>query len=256
MLPIRVIVRYRFTDGREQDLSLDVTSIHPSGLDMSLHCEAREWADRLLASNITQGSLIETGEILADPVRWFRRAYLRIHTTPEGLVPLACFLDALPIEQLGATTAAEMARAFETPERACNEILAVLNRDHAAEKRIDAIPGVGPSLIKAITGAPREELLAELHELLREHKLEPFRQRAATAPLHGLRVVFTGEFGDITRGEAEQMAVAAGAVVTSSVSKKVSFVVVGRAPGSKLAKAQNLGIEIIDLIEFQSRAAH
>jgi hypothetical protein len=252
-LPLRLIVRYRFSDGREQDLALDVTEVHPSGLDMSLHCEAREWADRLLASRIVEASLAETGEIIAEPVRWFRRSYLRIHTTPEGLVPLACFLDALPVEQLGPTTAGEMARVFDTPERALSEILAVLSGDRAAMARLDAIPGVGPGLIAAIAAAPRQELLVEIEQLLREHRLEPFRKRAASARLHGLRVVFTGTFGDVTRGELHQMAIEAGALVASSVGKRVNFVVVGQAPGSKLAKAQKLGVEVIDLTEFFTR---
>ena len=69
----------------------------------------------------------------------------------------------------------------------------------------------------------------------------------------GLSIVLTGGLDGITREEAAELAQAAGARVASSVSKKTSFVVAGESPGSKLAKAETLGVEVIDEAEFRRR---
>ena len=65
--------------------------------------------------------------------------------------------------------------------------------------------------------------------------------------------MLTGGMEKITREEATELAQAAGARVASSVSKKTSFVVAGENPGSKLAKAEGLGVEVIDEPEFLRR---
>jgi DNA ligase (NAD+) len=78
---------------------------------------------------------------------------------------------------------------------------------------------------------------------------EPVGQR----PLQGRIVVITGTLARFSREEASQAAEAAGARVTSSVSKKTSFVVAGVDAGSKLTKAQDLGVEVIDEVEFLRR---
>ncbi len=65
--------------------------------------------------------------------------------------------------------------------------------------------------------------------------------------------MLTGGLETVTREEATELAQAAGARVASSVSKKTSFVVAGESPGSKLAKAESLGVEVIDEAEFRRR---
>jgi DNA ligase (NAD+) len=72
-------------------------------------------------------------------------------------------------------------------------------------------------------------------------------------PLAGLTMVLTGGLDAMSRDEAIAAAQAAGAKVASSVSKKTDFVVAGVNPGSKLAKAEQLGVEIIDEQEFLKR---
>ena len=72
-------------------------------------------------------------------------------------------------------------------------------------------------------------------------------------PLTGATIVITGGLVSLSRAEAEQAAAEAGAHVTSGVSKKTSFVVVGENPGSKFDKAVQLGVETIDEAEFLKR---
>jgi DNA ligase (NAD+) len=73
---------------------------------------------------------------------------------------------------------------------------------------------------------------------------------AAAGPLTGQVVVITGTLATLSREEARQAARAAGAMVTDSVSKKTTLLVVGAEAGSKLKKAQDLGIRIADEAEF------
>ena len=70
--------------------------------------------------------------------------------------------------------------------------------------------------------------------------------RQAGGPLDGKTVVLTGTLPTLTREEAAALVKAAGGKVTNSVSKKTDYVVAGDSPGSKLAKAEELGTEILD----------
>jgi len=74
----------------------------------------------------------------------------------------------------------------------------------------------------------------------------PKRERAAAGPLAGKTFVLTGTLPNLTREEASEMIVGAGGKVSSAVSKKTTFVVAGEEAGSKLAKAESLGVAIID----------
>jgi len=85
------------------------------------------------------------------------------------------------------------------------------------------------------------------------HWKESAPQRRAEGPLAGQTVVLTGSLSSLTRDEAKDKLEALGAKVAGSVSKKTSFVVAGEAAGSKLDKAESLGIEIWDeprLLDF------
>ena len=127
----------------------------------------------------------------------------------------------------------------------------------ASLEALQAVEGVGPEIASAV------------HEWFRDHengalikKLVQAGVRVADEPaggpvgsrlLDGKIVVITGTLPTLSREEAAALAQQAGARVTSSVSKKTSFVVVGQEAGSKLAKAQELDIETIDEAEFLRR---
>ncbi|MGZ5296065.1 MAG: BRCT domain-containing protein, partial [Actinomycetota bacterium] len=72
-------------------------------------------------------------------------------------------------------------------------------------------------------------------------------------PLRGKTIVLTGTMATMSREEGTELAQQAGARVSSSVSKKTDFVVAGENAGSKLAKAETLGVEVIDETEFRER---
>lgn len=83
-------------------------------------------------------------------------------------------------------------------------------------------------------------------DLLQEVQIEPLYFELASSPLSGKIIVFTGSLQKITRDEAKRQAENLGAKVASSVSKKTNLVVAGEAAGSKLSKAKELDISIID----------
>ncbi len=74
-------------------------------------------------------------------------------------------------------------------------------------------------------------------------------------PLTGKTIVLTGTFPTLSREEATRLAEGAGAKVTQTVSKKTSFVDAGTEPGTKLARAIELGVEVIDEAELQRRSS-
>jgi len=74
----------------------------------------------------------------------------------------------------------------------------------------------------------------------------PKRERAAAGPLTGKTFVLTGTLPSLTREEAGELIVNAGGKVSSAVSKKTAYVVAGEEAGSKLAKAESLGVAVID----------
>lgn len=78
---------------------------------------------------------------------------------------------------------------------------------------------------------------------------EPAEAAGEGGPLQGKNILFTGTLS-MARGKAKQLAETAGAVVLGSVSKKLDILVVGENPGSKLEKAQSLGITVLDEAAF------
>ncbi|MFW5815865.1 MAG: NAD-dependent DNA ligase LigA [Wenzhouxiangella sp.] len=148
-------------------------------------------------------------------------------------------LFALGIREVGEVTAAQLARYFGSLE-------AVAAAD--AEK-LAAVPDVGP-----IMAAHIEAFFAEPHnrEVIRQlldagvHYPRETPRSTDDLPLAGRTYVLTGSLEGLTRSQARQALEAQGAKVTSSVSKNTTAVIAGTDPGSKLDKARELGVEVLD----------
>jgi DNA ligase (NAD+) len=119
----------------------------------------------------------------------------------------------------------------------------------ADEQALTAVSDVGPIMAAHIANFFAEPHNREVISALRGagvHWKEGAPQRASDGPLAGKTVVLTGGLEAMSRDQAGARLEALGAKVSGSVSKKTSFVVAGEAAGSKLAKAQELGVEIWD----------
>lgn len=149
---------------------------------------------------------------------------------------LARLLVALSIDHVGTTTAKLIARVFETP--------AAL---YAASKEIlETIDGVGDIVASSLYSWLRQKNnRTELDRILRFVTIEA-EHVSSDASLFGKTFVFTGTLEAYSRDEAGVLVEQKGAVVTSSVTKKTSYVVAGDAPGSKVEKARELGVTVLD----------
>ena len=109
--------------------------------------------------------------------------------------------------------------------------------------------GIGAQIAASVVLFFRQKANRALIERLRAAGLDltaPKRERAAAGPLTGKTFVLTGTLPNLTRDEASELIVNAGGKVSSAVSKKTAYVVAGEEAGSKLAKAESLGVAIID----------
>ncbi|MEK9802813.1 MAG: NAD-dependent DNA ligase LigA, partial [Curvibacter sp.] len=149
------------------------------------------------------------------------------------------FLYGLGIRHVGEATAKALARHF-------GKLDAILD---ASEEQLLQVPDVGPIVARSIHTFFRQEhnreVVAQLRACgLRWEEGEP--SPAAQLPLAGQTFVLTGTLPTLSRDEAKEMLEAAGAKVAGSVSKKTSYVVAGEEAGSKLDKARELGIPVLD----------
>ncbi len=158
-------------------------------------------------------------------------------------VALPRFIYALGIRHVGQETAKLLARQFSTIEA----LLEFMQQGEDQEDVLTSIEGIGTVVAHSIL-----EFFAEAHNreiierLLEEVTVEPFAApQAADSPVAGKTVVFTGSLETLSRAEAKEMAERHGAKVSSSVSAKTDLVVAGESAGSKLKKAQELGIEVL-----------
>ncbi|MFZ0594391.1 MAG: NAD-dependent DNA ligase LigA [Bryobacteraceae bacterium] len=153
--------------------------------------------------------------------------------------PLWRVLNGLGIPFVGERTAQILAEHFGSLDAIASSDIETLQE---AEE-------VGPKVADSIRQFFAEERNQELVERLREAGLQftaPKKAKAAGGTLKGLTFVLTGTLPHLTREEAKQQIEAAGGKVTGSVSKKTNYVVAGEEAGSKLDKAKELGIEILD----------
>jgi DNA ligase (NAD+) len=161
--------------------------------------------------------------------------------------PLWRLLVALNIRHVGEHVAQVLARALGSIDA-----LAA-----ATAEQIDDVPEIGPAIAQSVFGWFRDPANLALVGKLRAAGVrtadEAPETSPETGPLAGVTMVLTGGLEAVSREEAAALAQRSGARVASSVSKRTDFVVAGENPGSKLAKAEELGVEVIDEAEFLRR---
>jgi len=161
--------------------------------------------------------------------------------------PLSRLLFALGIRHVGGQAAQLLARRFGTLDAVAQ----------ASVEDISAVRGIGEIIAQSVRAFFDNPASASLVVRLRELgvRLDEPQAQQASSTLTGAVVVITGTLPTLSRTEATAVVEGAGGRVTSSVSKKTTFVVVGAEAGGKLDKAVELGVEVIDEAELRRRAA-
>jgi DNA ligase (NAD+) len=180
--------------------------------------------------------------------------------------PLDRFLYALGIRHVGEVTARDLARRYRSWEnfrtmidgaiairRAMEPVLGEeerkfrQRRDKAVVEAIET-PNIGPEVANALLGFFEEEHNRQVLDDLRDAGVRPSDVvwETKASPVSGKTLVFTGSLETLSRDEAKAQAEKLGAKVAGSVSARTDLVIAGPGAGSKLKKAAELGIEVID----------
>ncbi|MGN0764543.1 MAG: NAD-dependent DNA ligase LigA, partial [Aristaeellaceae bacterium] len=157
---------------------------------------------------------------------------------------LDAFLFAIGIPNIGRKTARDLASAFGTLAKV----------SEASQEDLITLPDVGDIVAQSVTeffSFPENRVMIDRLLASGVHPRES--EGKAEGVFSGMSVVVTGTLPTLSRKEAEELIRQNGGTAASSVSKKTAFVVAGEAAGSKLTKAQALGIEIIDEAELMRR---
>ena len=146
-------------------------------------------------------------------------------------------LVGLSIPHLGQEAAKLLALHFKDTKELCQ----------ASKEQIESIKGIGQTLAESIKRWCKDETSQkDLQDLLKYIEIEPYAvAQNQNSELAGKTFVITGTLS-IPRSEMKDILEKAGAHVSSSLSKNTDFLLVGENPGSKLKKAQDLGVKIID----------
>jgi DNA ligase (NAD+) len=148
------------------------------------------------------------------------------------------FIYALGIRNVGETTARDLARYFGEPDRLMT----------ASEEELQRVPDVGPIVARSIAHFFSEPHNRKVFKELRAAgiRFAPMTKGRASGGIAGKKFVLTGTLPHLAREEAESRIEAQGGRVVGSVSKKTDYVVAGADPGSKHAKALEMGITVLD----------
>ncbi|HEY1834048.1 MAG TPA: NAD-dependent DNA ligase LigA [Solirubrobacteraceae bacterium] len=152
--------------------------------------------------------------------------------------PFGRVLFALGIEEVGEVTGRNLAQGFRT----IDALLA------ASPEQIAEIPGVGEKMADSIRAQLDDARMRRLIDDLRGQGLcfEEEGPPPSEGLLSGMTLVLTGTLPELSREQATERIAAAGGRVTTSVSKKTDYLVAGESPGSKLEKAERLGVKVLD----------
>lgn len=166
--------------------------------------------------------------------------------------PLSALINALGISNIGQKTAEDLANHFGTLDKLAHTAL-------CDTESLSSIDGIGEILASSIKTWFSQEQNKNLIEELRSFGLnfgseEDVHKATPQTEITGKKFVLTGELEGFTRKYAEEIIKRMGGLTSSSVSSKTDFVLAGTAAGSKLTKAQELGVKIINEEDFKQMA--
>lgn len=157
---------------------------------------------------------------------------------------LDAFLHAIGIPNIGRKTARDLAAAFGSLDRVAS----------ASLEELVALPDVGDIVAQSVVEFFSFDENRSMIERLLAAGVKPMEAAQMTEGVFsGMSIVVTGTLPTLSRNEAEELIRQNGGTAASSVSKKTAFVVAGEKAGSKLTKAETLGIEVIDEAELLRR---
>jgi len=161
--------------------------------------------------------------------------------------PLNRFIFGLGIRHVGETNARLLARHYGSFDAVQAAVMAAADEAAPERQELDAIDGVGPTVVEALLQFFAEEHNQQmLGRLLAQATPQPLEAVASVSPVAGKTVVFTGALEQMTRDEAKAMAERLGAKVAGSVSSKTDLLIAGPGAGSKLKDAAKHGVAVID----------
>jgi len=217
--------------------AMDIRGLGPAVVDALVEAGLVKDAGDIYALTVEDiRALPRQGEKSAD------KLISAIHESRER--PLARLIFALGIRHVGQAASYSLADHFGS----LDAFLA------ATPEELTKVPDIGPLTADSIVRSRNQPSMTELIAKLKRYGVKAVSESrpavGAKGPLEGQTVVITGSVPGMTRQEAEEKVRELGGTVSSSVSRKTSFVVVGDNPGSKLDKARELGIRIIPAHEF------
>ena len=230
-----------------------------SGAGLDVKGIGKKWVEQLVQTGRVK-TPADLFTLTAEELKGFKRMgetlaakFVDALDQARRAAPLYRFISALGMRHVGEQTARALAERF-----AGIDALARASLDE-----LTAIPDVGPevagSILSFFANPANQAMLEDFRraglwpEATPPAGQAPQAGEAEASPLAGRRVLFTGSLA-MPRAEAQRLAEASGAVIAGSVSKKLDYLVVGEKPGSKLAKAQSLGVAVLTEAEFMALA--
>jgi DNA ligase (NAD+) len=216
--------------------ALDIEGLGPKQVEQLVAAQLVRSVEDVFALRPKEEQLLELE-------RWGKRSTQNLlkQIDARKQPPLARFLNGIGIRHVGESTARDLANHFGTLER----LRAATNAE------LLAVDGVGDEVAKAVLEFFALEKNQQTLAILQEAGVQPQEaERVEGGALSGRVFVFTGGMSSMTRDEAKEKVEALGAKAAGGVSKKVTDVVAGTDAGSKLAKAEKLGLRIHTEEEF------
>ncbi len=216
--------------------SFDIEDMGPKVVDVLL--------EQNLISEYADIFTLKKGDLLALP----RFAEKSVDNLLESIkksstVTLPRFLVGLSIPQVGEETAIDLSNHFGSFQKIHN----------SRYEELEKLNGVGPIIAKSVVEFFKSrENQKIVNNLLREVKIEKVEQKKSDGKFSGKSFVLTGTLSKMGRDEAKSKIRHLGGSISESVSKETSYVVAGENPGSKLEKAQDLGVKILSEKEFSA----